>query len=374
MKKVYIILLLFFLVSCWNDKKLWLDIELNNQNVQTWNIIQTWTENKEIIKSQSWTLIESQTWTIKENEEKNKIVIKRKLIKKNNNIFINEEWKDDITLTTKATWKTECNLVNDEWTIYEYTIVIDNWDYWIVKRYEKHCWADWWNTTYFWISLSSNATDLVKIYDAPEFSELNIVINWNNLYLTILSPDTVDLEKDLVRWTILSTDLKKDWFNKEWKNWVKIIDLIKLLKSNKKEEVKVNDKYSNDFLIKKGYKLNQLGDIKEYYKIEKSDNWQPQNEGGLVSYKTIYIKGNKILDITWNDREWWATSWFISTITVFDWKNSYSISEDEYDYTVPVQPIFKIKNSSKLIVDNNLNTVKMVNKEQWINKVLWTRK
>ena len=365
MKKIQIsifILLSILLTSCSNEWELWLDIKENTIKTEKQEINQEIadkinTENQEI-------------------DEIKQITNNKELVKhKDWNIYLYENWKQIDYLTSKAkkcgTNEIEC--INEV----KYDIINSNWKYWIVEKNERF-W-ECWEKTFYWINLNTNAVLLDKIYtNSICFLSLKANLNWWKLIISVEYPKYI-VDRDVIdKWEIGAEDIKQDWFIKKWDNWVKEIEISDFVKNKIIEEVKENNnnKYSHNNLIKDWYKLNKLWSINEYYKKISYDNNQPQNEWWLVDYKTIYIKWDKVLEITANYREYWWTSWFSPSISISDWTNTktfFWVDIWEWEYFSPIQPIFKIKQSSKLIVDTELNTIKIVNKNVWVNKTLWKR-
>lgn len=363
MKKYLIIpILLLLLSSCWsNDSD-------NIINTSSWNIQQE--EHKEIIDQNE-----------KQQVEETKLQNHKKLIMKNNNVFLSEDWKEDIVLTTRAKWlDCERDMLWDV-KIYSYEILKDSWDYWIVKRRAELCWAYAWYS-YYLIDLNSNSDELTlledDLYKNDEY-DYNIDLQWDILKFSIISFDNYfcDTLEDCSRWTPYVWYLKDDWFFKEWNNWVKSFNLKDILWNNDTQiQNKYNSKYSHDTLIKQWYKLNKIWNISEYYKYTKEDNLQ-WNWWWVDNYKTVYIEWDKILEINWMNSD--TTSWFMATIIISDWENSEMIDENEFwksDYwkaIFPTQPIFK-QNQPKILIYEGLNEVKIVDKDLWINETIWKRK
>jgi len=360
MKKLLISIFLFFLItSCWKNE-LWMNIEKNNENktiswsVQTWSILE-----------------ETNTWSIQESSNKKELIKE-----KDGNIYLFENWIKVETLTTKSTGQTECKIENDEF--YVYTITNQNKNYWIVKREQYVCWAHYTWITYFWIDLQNN-TELTEL---PIWWEIKTELEDNTIKITILYPETVVDKVEDARMEISKTDIISDWFIQKWNDWVKTIDLRDIIKpeikkeekteNNKVETSKIDNKYSHDNLIKNWYKLNNLWNIKEYYKFNKEDNYQ-SNGWDISKYNTVYIQWDKILEIIGSDSD--TTTWFMSDITIFDWNKTKVIDEVEiwkFEYWFPIQPIFK-KNNPKITIYEWLNKISIIDKEQWINKTIWER-
>ena len=355
MKKLLISIFLFFVItSCWKNE-LWMNIEKNNENntiswsVQTWSILE-----------------ETNTWSIQESSNK------KELIKEENwNIYLYENWIKIETLTTRATKCIDeyCNgSIN-------YEIIQSKWNYWIV--YKREQFWECGTTTFYWYDFSTNEELLTKI-DELWFCFLDFIwkINWNNLDIYIETPEYV-VNVPESKWEISKIDAIVAWFIEKWNDWVKTFDLKDIIKPEiKKEEKietpKVDNKYSNDNLIKNWYKLNNIWNIKEYSKISKRDNNQ-WNWWLVYMYNTIYIQWDKILEIIGSDSD--TTSWFMASITIYDWKNTKIINEDEiwkFEYWFPIQAIFN-ENGPKILIYEWLNKVNIVDKSQWLSKTIWER-
>lgn len=358
MKKILILsLILFsiFLTSCWNEQNI-----QNNNNTET--------EIQEIVKENKESEI-----VIEEKKVNKKI-----LIMKNNNVFLNEEWKEDIVLTTKASGQKECkwNKDREEYSIYK--IIQNNWKYWIVMKEHYICWAHFTWITYFWIDLNSNSEELEPIYeDIWMFSK----IQDNMFYVSIDNIDVSDSEEWMERWIELKSDIINKWFKKEWNLWIKKIDLSKLL-PNKKESKTINNnlidswKYSHTSLINDWYKLNKLEAINEYYKKifhdEETEIDKYWDEITLLRWytelNTIYIEWNKILDFS-IEQNWWLSLYIKGENKIFSEDLTKYISQTSW---YPIQPIFQKEAKVKVVIDD-LDTIKVVDKNNWIDEILWKR-
>lgn len=367
MKNLLILTFIFsivFLASCSQQENIENTTNTNlEQNLQSEIQTEIENENEEIIN----------TGTIQEEQVK-EVKKTKSIALENFNVVLKEDWKTINKLTTRATGQKECDWdAGDEWTktIYNYKIIADNWNYGIVKREKEICWIPFLHKTYFSIDLE-NDTELTEIlempYDVKEKVENNI------LKFIILEPQfIVENEADLDRSTILASDLKNDWFKKEWNDWVKTIDLKNIIKPEIKkeekveiqkiEEPKLDGKYSDENLKKNWYKLNNLWNIKEYYKEdlipEKTDT-----DGMLISrwyssWKTIYVEWNKVLDFEVN-YDWWQS--------LIIWNDVVDLTQFEWS---PIQAIFWW-NGPKIII-SDINTIKLVDKENGINKIIWSR-
>lgn len=360
MKKIIIIVSFFILLSsCYKE-----EIKQNENKTISWSI-------------QTWSILEeTNTWSIQESSNKKELIKE-----KDGNIYLYENWIKIETLTTRATGKTECKIENDEF--YVYTITNQNSNYWIVKREQYVCWAHYTWITYFWIDLVNN-TELTEL---PIWWEVKTELENNTIKITILSPETIVDKVEDARIETSKEDMISEWFIQKWNDWVKIINLKDIIKAEIKKEEKVetskieikkvetpkiDNKYSNDNLIKNWYKLNNIWNIKEYYKISKEDNNQ-WNWWLVYMYNTIYIQWDKILEIIGSDSD--TTSWFMASITIYDWKNTKIINEDEiwkFEYWFPIQAIFN-ENGPKILIYEWLNKVNIVDKSQWLSKTIWER-
>jgi hypothetical protein len=375
MKKI-IVLIIFsiFLNSCSNNE-IWLDIKNNIDD----RIEEEVKKNNNLEEKANTQII----------EKKYNIQKAKKLIMKNNNIFVNEDWKKDIILTTKATWYRECNW-NNKWKLIwayvpknwwpswlvSYNILNNEWKYWIVEKYFNSCEGIWFRTLYS-INLNNNLSQDSELIDINAFDfELSefLKIDWNYIYIKIDANNVTNNKNIEERWMYFSWDIIKEWYKKQWNIWIKKFDLLKIipdtLSNNHNIKKKLNNnliktwKYNHNNLIKKWYNLNKLSGINEYYKevgtLPSMEYWK-----WFTTWKTIYIKWNKILDFEINN--WW---W--QNLIVNNPKNISIIDLSKYNY--PIQPIFnKNKSGSKIIVDSELNNIKLINKEKWIENTLWKK-
>lgn len=387
MKKSFLyILVLLFITSCWKNE-LWLDLE-NTQKSSTWQLTESW-----IVKNNS------QTWVLTQKITSDKPKDVMSIAIENFNVVLKKNWTTIDKLTTKATWNKECDYdsTEDQYQ-YKYTILNDNWKYWIVERETYKCWTDYPEKTIFWIDLL-NWNELSEIY-SPWFTILvKTDLNENLLNISI-DIDVVETESEEMAYAISKPTLQKKWYKQIWQNWIKTINLTDFFNNKISQKDIVNEniiestnntstnnwtskKFQESDLLKNWYKLNNLWEIKEYYKATISDNNQPQNEGWtLIFYDTIYIKWTKYLQITWNNYYEWWTSGFEPTIYVNDGINNTKLVKI-YDYDLfPIQPIFnkdyanKIFDKTypfKLTVDSNLDKISVVDKSKNINDVLWNR-
>lgn len=360
MKKIFILTFIFsivFLASCSTQENIENTTNTNSgKNLQS--EIQTETESEEI----------TNTGTIQEEPIKEVKKIKS-IALENFNVVLKEDWKTINKLTTRATGQKECKWDKEIEEFYVYTITNQNQNYWIVKREQYVCWAHYTWITYFWIDLENN-TELTEL---PIWWEIKTELENNILKLIILYPETiVDVVED-ERIETSKKDMISNWFIQKWNDWVKTIDLKNIIKPEikkeekveikKVEEPKLNSKYSDTNLKKNWYKLNNLWNIKEYYKEdlipEKTDT-----DGMLISrwyssWKTIYIEWNKVLDFEVN-YDWWQN--------LIIWNDVVDLTQFEWS---PIQAIFWW-NGPKIII-SDINTIKLVDKENGINKVIWNR-
>lgn len=373
MKKIFLILTLsFILFSCSNKEE-------NNDNSPTtssWNIIiNTWSLNN------TGAINQTLTWTNTEVKVEEIIKVKKEIRKEDNNLSLYEGNKKIWTLTTY--WNTEnidtWKCWNNEKTFISYDIISQDENFGVVEKHIYTCWMDRWTTEYFAMNFNNSKVELTNITEKMWYSleKANSIkyINWS-VIITFLWNSVVDWYWD--PFTAWIEELKEDGFSKNWNDWTKIIDLNTFLKPS--EKIESDNKYSEENLLSNWYTLNNIWDIKEYYKTIKSDNNQENNAWWLIEYHTVYLKWDKMLEIIANDYGWWGTSWFIPNITIFDWQNKHYFSaNDLYEFHVslmdilPIQPIFKVPNKAKLLIDNNLDNVKVYDKEQSINAVIWKK-
>ena len=317
------------------------------------------------------------------------------LIIKDNNVFIKEEWKDNIVLTTRATWQKECNWNRKDssitwvwwWkeTFYSYNILQNSWKYWIVEKFSHRCWI-WWIcagpwVNYYIIDLDTNSDELTKLPDDLLFSGFHCIVDnyniktiWDELYIQFDKPnELIWLDSG-----ISFDDIKNNNFQKEEKLWSKKLNLNIFLW--KKQIIKTNNnvintwKYTHNNLINNWYKLNILWSINEYYKVISHDEVSEKDKDGIpmlisrwyTENNTIYIEWSKILDFS-THLSWW--NWLTINYPKKEWNEFFEISE--YSFRA-CQPIFWCK-KEKIII-NDLNTINFINLNKWINKNIWKRK
>lgn len=359
-----IFILFFLLTSCWEKND---DINIINNEIDN--------HNSDNIKSNSWILEEN------ENTTKQEILNNKKLIMKNNNVFLQEEWKDNIALTTRATGETFEDLKRWIWvkhwdkTIYSYKIIADEWNYWLVKR--EWYWWNYDNWEFYWIpenfyiiDFNENIDELTLIETQNYLTDLDLTvrIKWDNIELIPSSDNNwINIVPDWNFWgrgDIEYSLLKENWFKQVWNEWIKYIKISDIIKEEKEvnNNIKLDAKYSNDNLIKEWYKLNNLWSIKEYYKEvitpESIEYWK-----WFTTRKTIYIEWNKVLDFEVNN--WWWQNLIIHNPEI---KEVIDLSQ----YSYPIQAIFIKWDWSKIII-SDLDTIKLIDKSNWINKVIWER-
>ncbi len=341
MKKIFIcasiLLTIFLLTSCGSENVV--DIETIKEKQAPINTI----EEKQILD--------------KTEIEVKKIENNKELIKHNDwNIYLYENWKQIDYLTTKAK---KCS---DEYCMSEirYNIINSKRNYWIVHKYERagECSQD----TFYWYNFNGNSDVLTELYENWNcFLWLNTTLNWNQLELQIAYPE--DVVKNVQnKWEIDESFIIEEWFNNIWNNWIKTIDVTKLLEEKKDIPNTLTGIYSHENLLKDWYKFNNLWSIKEYYK----EVWTPPSEEfgrWFTTWKTIYVEWTKILDFEVNN--WWG-----SNLIITNPKSAHQINLSEYNY--PIQAIFTSWEWAKLII-NDLDTIKLIDKTNGINKTIWKR-
>lgn len=380
MKKLFIFTFIFssiFLASC--SKK---EVNENITNSNSWQVlIQTWIE----LKSQTWVENTTQTWIIQDEKIENTELTENKIqtqISKNNkelikekdwNIYLYESWIKKYELTTYAS---NCIDAPECMSSINYDIIQSKWNYGIV--YKKEQWWECSEKTFYWYDMNKNndlLTELYKTWDC--FLSLKWKVNWNNLEVYVEFPEYV-VDNVENKWEISKGFLKKEWFSKVWNDWIKTINLkdkikqetkienVKNIETPKVEVVKLDAKYSNENLIKNWYKLNNLWNIKEYYKEdlipEKLDT-----DGVLInrwysSWKTIYIEWNNVLDFEINS-DWWQN------LIINNPKTTEIVDLSQFWY--PIQAIFWW-NLPQIII-SDLNNIK-IKKEDLTSQTLWSRK
>ena len=409
MKKIITLLLLSFLLfSCSNqennNKKDEIKTKENiEKDIKKGSDLQenTKTKNEEKELKKETEKIDKKTEVVKEKIKEKAI----REIKKHDdwNIYLYENWKKIDYLTEIAgKIKKEEKFENwfiwnkekfPHWTI-EYSILNAKWKYGIVdKWYNSNEWI--WFNKYYVINLNNNQKSYrmegIWFFNSGSFYK----VEWDNLLLKIDDSfvfNTTNDFRDCYTECNLKSDIIKEWYKKQWNIWVKSIDLSKIAPdisdkniSKKKVKKSVNKnhnnntiktwKYSHNNLIKEWYKLNTIWDINEYYKIvyhdevrEKQSDWTYITLYRWYSEnKTIYIKWNKILDFS-SLLNWWS---FINIYyPQIDKRgaNSRDIWNLSFD---AVQPIFW--NVRDKIIITDIDTIKLISKEKWINKIIWKR-
>lgn len=228
MKKIILIITIsIILVSCWNNQ-LWMNIEddVNNSKINSGSSIssiettdnETDVNNTEINDDLSINKIET--------VEVEAITNNKKLIMKNYNVFVQEEGKEDIVLTTKASWQKECR--SDNW--YEpfitYEIMQDSWKFWLIEKTLNSC---AWRViiTHFTINLNNNLNKdsvVTEIKERTYWEYLDeIKVEDEKLVLKIRSDIIVDEIEE--RYQISKNEIINSWFIQKWDFWIKYIDL-----------------------------------------------------------------------------------------------------------------------------------------------------
>lgn len=416
MKKIYILLFMFFLLfSCWTRQE-----KIIDEGISTW-VTSSWTWS-EILASWTWNEawnLEVNSWKIELVKEEKKVKNNRKLILKNKwNVYLSEPWKEDVVLTTRAKWYKYCEEPLGEKWIYKYEILISEWKYWLVGRTFEQCELPWIKSLY-WINLDNPINDKTVLTDISDkfskihfdwdtLNEIDMILNpyeyfnnWrfkvnkNNLHISI-DKKTILLEETDGPWYRTSVeDVKKFWFIDKWTYFEKILDLQKVLPDIKETEnnitsdkkiknnvsSKIPDKFKPENLIKQWYKVNNLWETKEYYKKDEKSNWKIDDIWWSVSHKTVYIRWDKYLYIE-SITHWWHLwgAWWTITIENKDWEKYFNENDEVFsvfeeweikNWELAVQTIFKRKDSSKLFVNSDLTRVTMVSLDWKINKVIW---
>ena len=122
------------------------------------------------------------------------------------------------------------------------------------------------------------------------------------------------------------------------------------VENNKVIEVVNKTIVNEDYFINNDYLLNNLWAIKEYYKV----SWN--------KYNTAYIEGNNILYFSIEET---VDGNYLSV------KYPESIDVNTNLWNV-YQPIFR-KNADWKVIIIDLNTIKVINNTNWLNKVIWKK-
>lgn len=229
---ISLLVLVLAVTSCSNEKDLWLDIEIKKPSLET-----TQEETiKEDVRDENIQINENNTKV--DLEEVKTYKNNKKLIVKDYNIFIREEGKEDIVLTTKASGHTECKYddnMNLIWAYKEdgipwiitYEIINEEWKFWLIEKFFNNC---WWGgkITYYAINLENELDQdsvVTEIKNLPFWWDYYSEVSVHNedLILKIMSDYVVKEISN--RWEILLNEVKNSWFSKEWDFWVKSIDL-----------------------------------------------------------------------------------------------------------------------------------------------------
>lgn len=328
------------ITSCSNEWNLWLDID---------NDIVVSNKEEKILNEKDKKINNIDIKNIKE------ISNKKELVKHDDwNIYLYDNWVEIDYLTTKAK---KCV---DDFCMSEITYDITNskWTYWIVKK-TKRAW-ECSEKTFYWYNFNWNAETLTELYkNWTCFLGLNSKLNWNILEVFVESPENIT-ENPEYKWEVSISNVVEEWFKQSWINWIKKIDL------NKKISIKANkldEKYSNDSLINEWYKLNNLWNIKEYYKEEYQEPWLEYWMMGHSTRKTIYIQWDKVLDFEVNNWGW-------QNLKINNPNETNIIDLTPYNH--PFQSIFNNSDWAKVVIID-LDTIKIVDKNNWINKIIWER-
>lgn len=167
------------------------------------------------------------------------------------NVVLLEDGKMVKQLTVK--WNTNkvdtmlCKENNpDEQHIIAYNLLSKTWNYGVVEKEDYPCWVDGWHSVYFAMNLKDGSielTDISKyIYTVP-FIDSEKTINNEKITQSLNSSnyDIVD-SNEPARWEVSLPEIKKLGFVKSGKNWIKTINLEKILPKPteiKREVVKV---------------------------------------------------------------------------------------------------------------------------------------
>lgn len=354
-----------FLASCWQEK-LWIEWlnTFNPQEINDNNLSETNNQKEEKWDETSGIIEAENSKNNENNEEKIEEVVinnNKKLIMKNNNVFIKEPWKDDVVLTTRATWKNECNDWKNQY--YLYSIAKNSWKYWIVKREYRLCSLKNRVITYYFIDLNSNTDELIRFADYEyweenKFKNDNVIIEWNkaiiNIYFEAVNWYYGLYDEIIDRWFDLSKN--EDYWIQYYKKEINLSDFNQWKKLS----------YTDNELINAWYDVNDLWKVKEYYKKEIDENlW-------FYAYKTIYISQKKQLEVftyynsTWSKLDTDEKAYLI----ISDGLSTVKINDADLEkYWNPLQPIFN-RSRNKIIVDSDLNVVKFVGDK---SKIAWAR-
>lgn len=347
MKKI-IIGIIFCTLLVWCSQKAEVPNENSEINVET-------TQVKQGLETQ-----EEVKWEEQEIEEEK---THAKEIRKHSdgNIYLYEEGLEIDYLTSKAKICPEWEFCDSEiW----YDILEGNETYWIVKKVEKKWECS--ETTFYAIDFFTDERILTEITsEGLCFQSYEGSISKDDFIISIEYPESV-VTQVIDKWEISQSSVESEGFKKQWDNWVKTFNLSEIFSSIDETENIVSD---HEILVARGFEVNNLWDITEYYKKDGTGQWG-------TSYQTIYRKGDKEINLS----VFYKYAIWETTISDGEW-NSTTLNHDAeielsgLDLYGSIQPIFKEEwFSGKYIVDESLDTIRLVNTEKNINEVIWTRK
>jgi len=241
-----------------------------------------------------------------------------------------------------------------------------------IKKWARLVWLYYWESMLdvWWKSYEDSNTYKLTMKVATLDNEKSkyMLVLWFKKFIIITF---IDVEEQNYEWAY-----EPDYWDEDSLN-MKELDIINLFKKVDdlipdeivKNEVN-NSNLSEDNLLNNWYKLNRLWDVKEYYNtiILNKNNWVYRNQ-------TIYKKWNKILKF-WITYAQWPQLEITYPIHKYINLDELDVLKDESDlYKVWFwyniwQPILW-KYDYKVIVNKNLDEIRIVNKDKWINKVIW---
>lgn len=162
MRNILILTFIFssiFLASCSKQE----NIE-NTTNTNSWQNIQSEIKT-EISKKEQDNINQIERFSVKNmlkvwwETEREKINKNNKVLKiENFNVALYENWNFLKALTNDAIWNESCR-EKKEWEdtqkIHSYKIIVDSWEYWIIKRETIYCWLTYIEKTYFYVYLEN---------------------------------------------------------------------------------------------------------------------------------------------------------------------------------------------------------------------------
>jgi len=300
---------------------------------------------------------EEARWEEQELEEKR---IHAKEIKKhsNGNLHLYENDVEIDYLTSRAKICPEWEFCDSE---IRYDILEGNETYWIVKKVEKKWECS--ETTFYGIDFFTDERILTEI--ASEglcFQSYEGSISEDNFIISLEYPESV-VSQVIDKWDISQSSVEAQGFEKQWDNWIKILNLQDIFPSVDVSENIVSD---HEILVARGFKVNNLWDVTEYYKKDGTGKWG-------TTYSTIYRKGDKEINLS----VFYKYAIWETTISDGEW-NSTTLNHDAeielsgLELYWSIQPIFKEEwFSGKYIVDESLDSIRLVNTQKNINEVIW---